>query len=46
LFQYGNVFLPDGENSTDQLAASAIAVEGADQQMLLWRTVLAPAPLD
>lgn len=45
-FQYGNVFLPDGENATGWLAASAIAVEGADQQMLLWRTTLAPAPLD
>ena len=38
LFQYGNAFLPDGENTTDLLAASTIAVEGADQTTTIWRT--------
>lgn len=37
-FQYGNVFLPDGENGTAWLAASTIAVERADQRMFLWKT--------
>ena len=37
-FQYGNAFLPDGENTTDLLAASTIAVEGADQTTTIWRT--------
>jgi hypothetical protein len=37
-FQYGNAFLPDGENTTELLAASTIAVEGADQQTSIWRT--------
>jgi hypothetical protein len=36
-FQYGNAFLPDGENSTDFLAASTIAVEGADLQTSIWK---------
>jgi hypothetical protein len=31
LFQYGNAFLPDGENSTPFLAVSTIAVESDDQ---------------
>jgi len=31
LFQYGNAFLPDGENTTPFLAASTIAVESEDQ---------------
>ena len=30
LFQYGNAFLPDGENSTPYLALTTIAVEGDD----------------
>jgi hypothetical protein len=38
-FQYGNAFLPDGENATDLLAVSTIAVEGADLQTSIWRTV-------
>lgn len=38
LFQYGNAFLPDGENQTDFLAASTIAVGGADLQTTIWRT--------
>jgi hypothetical protein len=36
-FQYGNAFLPDGENSTDLLAPSTIAVEGADLQTSIWK---------
>jgi hypothetical protein len=35
-FQYGNAFLPDGENSTPYLAASTIAVETDDQVTTLW----------
>jgi hypothetical protein len=37
LFQFGNVFLPDGENATDILAVSTIALKGADMQTSLWR---------
>jgi len=36
-FQYGNAFLPDGENSTDFLAISTIAVENADLQTSIWK---------
>jgi hypothetical protein len=36
-FQYGNAFLPDGENSTDLLAVSTIAVEGADLETSIWK---------
>jgi len=36
-FQYGNVFLPDGENRTDLVAASTIAVEGSDLQTSIWK---------
>lgn len=39
-FQYGNAFLPDGENSTDFLAVSTIAVQGADLQTSIYRTVI------
>jgi hypothetical protein len=39
LFQYGNAFLPDGENSTDLLAISTIAVEGADLQTSIWKVL-------
>ncbi len=35
-FQYGNAFLPDGENSTRYLAATAIAVERDDLVTTLW----------
>ena len=35
-FQYGNAFLPDGENGTNLLAFSTIAVEGADLQTSIW----------
>jgi hypothetical protein len=38
LFQYGNAFLPDGENTTDFLAATTIAVRGADPATVIWRT--------
>ena len=39
LFQYGNAFLPDGENTTDFLSVSTVAVEGADLQTSIYRTV-------
>jgi|HubBroStandDraft_1064217.scaffolds.fasta_scaffold00112_41 hypothetical protein len=35
-FQYGNAFLPDGENSTRYLAATTIAVEADDLVTTLW----------
>jgi hypothetical protein len=35
-FQYGNAFLPDGENSTRYLAATTIAVEIDDLVTTLW----------
>jgi hypothetical protein len=35
-FQYGNAFLPDGENSTRYLAATTIAVESDDLATTLW----------
>jgi hypothetical protein len=38
LFQYGNAFLPDGDNQTDLLAVSTIAVEKADHETSIWRT--------
>ena len=38
LLQYGNVILPDGDNSTDLLAATTVAVESADMQTTIWRT--------
>jgi hypothetical protein len=37
-FQYGNAFLPDGANSTDLLALSTVAVEGADLTTSIWKT--------
>jgi len=37
-FQYGNAFLPDGDNHTDLLAVSTIAVQGEDLQTTIWRT--------
>jgi hypothetical protein len=36
-FQYGNAFLPDGENTSGYLAVSTAAVEGADQTLSLFR---------
>lgn len=35
-FQYGNAFLPDGENSTRYLAATTIAVETDDLVTTVW----------
>jgi hypothetical protein len=35
-FQYGNAFLPDGESSTNYLAATTIAVETDDLVTTLW----------
>jgi hypothetical protein len=37
LFQYGNAFLPDGENDSDLLALTTIAVRGADLETTFWR---------
>ncbi len=37
LFQYGNALFPDGNNTTDLLAVSTAAVEGADLVTSLWR---------
>src|SRR5579864_1708506 len=39
-FQYGNAFLPNGDNCTDILAVSTIAVQNADLQTSIWRTVI------
>jgi hypothetical protein len=39
-FQYGNAVLPNGNNSTDFLAVSTIAVENADLQTSIWRTII------
>jgi hypothetical protein len=36
-FQYGNAFLPDGENATDFLAVTTVAVEQDDQTTTLWQ---------
>ncbi len=36
-FQYGNAFLPDGNNTSGVLAVSTIAVEGDDLQTSLWK---------
>lgn len=38
LFQFGNVFLPDGDNRSGLLAASTIALNGGDLQTYIWRT--------
>lgn len=37
LFQYGNAFLPDGENATQFLALSTIAVQSDDMTTSLYR---------
>jgi hypothetical protein len=37
LFQYGNAFLPDGNNHGDVLAITTIAVERADLETTIWR---------
>lgn len=36
-FQYPNIILPAGENRTDVLAATGVAVRGEDQVTHLWR---------
>lgn len=36
LFQYGNAFLPDGENSTECLAVTTVAVESDDMTTSLY----------
>ena len=36
LLQYGNAFLPDGNNTTNYLAISTIAVESTDQTTLVY----------
>ncbi|HZQ70243.1 MAG TPA: hypothetical protein VFA68_17075 [Terriglobales bacterium] len=36
-FQYGNIILPDGENDSEFLALSAVAVEDHDLQTTVWR---------
>ncbi len=37
LFQYGNVILPDGQNDTNLLAVTTIAVKDADLRTYMWR---------
>ena len=37
-FQYGNAFLPDGNNNTGLLAVTTVAVNGADLETTIWRT--------
>jgi hypothetical protein len=38
-FQYGNAFLPDGNNSTQYLAVTTVAVESDDMTTSLYRVV-------
>jgi hypothetical protein len=40
LFQYGNAFLPDGDNNSGLLALTTIAVKGADLETTIWRVGL------
>lgn len=37
LFQYGNAFLPDGDNNSNVLALTTIGVKGADLETTIWR---------
>jgi hypothetical protein len=37
LFQYGNILLPDGRNTSGLLALTTVAVKGADLETSLWR---------
>jgi hypothetical protein len=37
LFQHGNVFLPDGSNSSGYLALTTVAVENGDLESTVWR---------
>ncbi len=38
-FQYGNAILPDGENTTEFLAVTTIAVHPGDLETSIWRVV-------
>ena len=38
-FQYGNAILPDGNNTTDFLAVTTIAVRPGDMETSIWRVV-------
>jgi hypothetical protein len=38
-FQYGNIFLPDGKNTSGILALSTVAVKGADLETSLWSLI-------
>lgn len=38
-FQYGNIILPDGENTTNYLAATTIAVKREDLVTTIWEVV-------
>jgi hypothetical protein len=40
LFQYGNAFLPDGNNTTQYLAVTTVAVEADDMATSLYRVAL------
>jgi hypothetical protein len=40
LFQYGNAILPTGENATDFLALTGLAVKGCDLRTMLWRVTI------
>lgn len=44
LFQYGNGFLPDGNNTTPFLALTTIAVDGDDMALSVCRTGAPPLP--
>jgi hypothetical protein len=35
-FQYGNAFLPDGNNTTEFLAVTTVAIEGEDHATSLY----------
>jgi hypothetical protein len=39
LFQYGNILLPDGPNTSGTLALTTVAVKSADLETSLWRFV-------
>ena len=41
-FQYGNALLPDGENATNHLAATTIAVEHDDLVTTIWEVECSP----
>jgi hypothetical protein len=41
-FQYGNAFLPDGENATNYLATTTVAVEGDDLVTTVWEVKCPP----